>query len=61
MEDKKRPLESEFYDPYKNPKVISIWQDTDGNWRGLWQKNGKMAESREVKPEDVLVTLLTHA
>lgn len=54
------PLESEFYDPYKNPRMISIWEDEDGNWKGVMRKNGKVVHSREQKPEDALVKLLTH-
>jgi hypothetical protein len=48
------------FDPSKNPDMISIWKDWDGNYCGRMQKNGKLLDERQVKPEDVLVKLLTH-
>lgn len=48
------------YDPEKNPDAISIIRQQDGNWMGWMQKNGKMVEAREIKPEDVLLKLITH-
>lgn len=52
-------MEIEF-SPYKNPEVISIILQADGNWKGYKQVNGKVAEVREIKPEDALYKLLTH-
>jgi hypothetical protein len=48
------------FNPNKNPDMISIWKDWDGNFRGMMQKNGKIIEERQIKPEDVLIKLLTH-
>ena len=49
------------FNPYKNDKAISIIQQADGNFRGWAQKNGKMIDVREIKPEDCLGQLLTSA
>ncbi len=48
------------FNPVKNPKVISVMQMVDGNWKAFGQKNGKMLCIRGVKPEDCLVEFLTH-
>ena len=58
-EEQQGTQEQEF-NPYKNPKAISIIQQADGNFRGWAQKNGKMIEVREIKPEDCLIKILTH-
>ena len=48
------------FDPHKNPEVISIIKQRDGNFKLWGQRFGKMVELRGVKPEDVLVEFLTH-
>jgi hypothetical protein len=48
------------FDPNKNPEVISIIKQRDGNFKLWGQRFGKMVELRGVKPEDVLVEFLTH-
>lgn len=40
--------------------VIIMFQDEDGNWRGLKRKDFKFAQTRDVGPETVLQQLLTH-
>ena len=42
------------------PDNIAIVKQDDGNWKGRMMKYGQLIEVREVKPEDVLVKLLTH-
>lgn len=54
-------MRDEDFNPLKNPKVISIEQQTDGNWKLRAQKNGKMMEIRAIKPEDAIGEFLTHA
>jgi len=46
--------------PLNNPDVISILKLPDGSYKGWMQKNGKLIEERQIKPEDVLISLLTH-
>jgi len=41
-------------------KMIMIFEDADGNWRGGMTKFGKIVYAREVGPETVLQALLTH-
>lgn len=48
------------YNPEKNPNVISIIRQEDGNYKGYTQKNGKLIEVREGTPHDVIVALITH-
>ena len=48
------------FDPSKNKDVICLERQPDGNWKGFMQKNGKVIEVREIKPEDALTKLLTH-
>lgn len=50
--------ESEF-NPQKNPQVISLMHQLDGNWKAFGQKNGKLLVTRGIKPEDVLSEFLT--
>ena len=45
--------------PVNNPKVITIMQMSDGNFKCWGQRNGKMHQTRGVKPEDCLMELLT--
>lgn len=47
------------YNPEKNEKVISIFLEEDGNWRGKMQKNGKLITARTNDPQTVLLSLLT--
>ena len=47
------------FNPVKNPDVISIIKQEDGNYKAFGQRFGHMIEKRGVKPEDVLVELLT--
>ena len=49
------------FDPHKNPEVISIIKQRDGNFKLWGQRFGKIIELRGVKPEDVLVEFLTHS
>ena len=49
------------FSPEKNENVISLMKRKDGNWRGIMQKDGKIIESVEIKPEDALLRLLTHS
>lgn len=51
----------EQLNPAKNPAVITLMQQEDGNWKAFGQKNGKFHEIRAVKPEDALVELLTQS
>ena len=46
--------------PVNNPKVITIMEMSDGNFKAWGQRNGKMFCVRAVKPEDALAELLTH-
>ena len=52
--------ESAQYDPTKNPNVISLIKQEDGNYKGWTQKNGKLVDARDYGPETVLQALLTH-
>ncbi len=52
---------ADVFNPAKNDKAISIIQQEDGNWTGTMQKFGKVVSAREVKPEDVLLKLITHS
>lgn len=52
--------EDSYFNPSKNPDMISIWKDIDGNYRGKTVKFGVEIEVREAKPEDCLTKLLTH-
>ena len=54
-------MRDEDFNPLKNPRVISIEQQQDGNWKLRAQKNGKMMEIRAIKPEDAIVEYLTSA
>lgn len=48
------------YSPEKNPAVISLIKQEDGNWIGYTQKFGNLIEVRDIGPETVLQKLLTH-
>jgi hypothetical protein len=52
--------EDKDFNPVKNPKVISIMQMEDGNFKVFGLKHGKMLVIRSGKPEDVLTEFLTH-
>ena len=52
-------LDIEF-SPEKNPDVISIVKQKDGNWKGYAQRHGTFIEVREIKPEDCLLALMTY-
>ena len=52
--------QNQEFDPNKNPEVISIIKQRDGNFKLWGQRFGKIVELRGVKPEDVLVEFLTH-
>ena len=52
--------QNQEFNPNKNPEVISIIKQKDGNFKLWGQRFGKMVELRGVKPEDVLVEFLTH-
>lgn len=47
------------FNPENNPNVITLMKRTDGNWRGIMQKDGKIIKNVEIKPEDCLLKLLT--
>ncbi len=53
-------MENKNFDPSKNPDLIVIEKQRDGNYKGWTQKNGELIEVREVGPETVLQKLLTH-
>lgn len=39
---------------------ILMFEDSDGNWRGMMHKNGVIVQERQIGPETVLQMLLTH-
>lgn len=41
-------------------KVVVMFEDADGNWRGAMWRDETVVQSRAVGPETVLVELLTH-
>lgn len=49
------------FNPAKNPKVIAIIQQEDGNYKGYTQKFGKVITVRTNDPQTVLLELLTHS
>lgn len=53
-------LNDEDFNPENNPSIIVIMKRPDGNYLGITQKDGKIIQSREIKPEDALIKLLTH-
>jgi hypothetical protein len=59
MEEQQGTGEQEF-DPYKNPKAISIIEQADGNFKLFAQKNGKMVEIRSGKPQDAVGEFIIH-
>lgn len=48
------------FSPITNPKVISIIQQEDGNYKGFTQKNGKLIQVREGDPTTVVQALIVH-
>lgn len=50
----------DYHNPFQNPDAISIVKQSDGNYKGWMNKNGKIIEVREIGPETVLQRLLTH-
>lgn len=52
-------LADSYFNPEKNPEVVSIIKQKDGNYKLWGQKNGKMMQLRGIKPEDVLSEFLT--
>ena len=52
--------EDSHFNPAKNDKVISIVEQADGNFKIYGQRNGKMIEIREGKPQDALEVFLTY-
>ena len=52
-------MRDEDFNPLKNPEMITIEKQSDGNYKLRAQKNGKMMEIRGIKPEDVIVEYLT--
>lgn len=40
-------------------KAIIIFQDTDGNYRGMAHKNGQFIQAREGDPNTVVTMLIT--
>lgn len=53
-----KDYEDSRFNPAKNPDVISIMKQGDGNYKAWGQKNGKLIEIRAGKPEDVLAEFL---
>lgn len=53
-------MEKIEFNPEKNPDVISIIKQADGNFKGWMQKAGKVVEARQSDPQIVLQMLLTH-
>ncbi len=49
------------FDPHKNPAVISIVKQEDGNYIGYTQRFGEVITSRTNDPQTVLLELITHA
>ncbi len=47
------------FDPEKDPNVIVLQKQEDGNWKGWATINGKLIEERRQAPEYVLQYLLT--
>lgn len=45
----------------KKPNTILLYKDTDGNWRGLMNKEGKVVQARQSDPGIVMQMLITHA
>lgn len=60
MEHLEIKSDSDAYNPHKNPNAIVILKQEDGNYKGFMQRNGIMIEVREGKPEDCLLSLITH-
>ena len=54
-------MRDEDFNPLKNPEMITIERQSDGNFKLRAQKNGKMMEIRAIKPEDAIVEYLTSA
>ncbi len=59
MEEQQGTSEQEF-NPYKNPKAISIIEQPDGNYKLFAQKHGKMVEIRSGTPETAVAEFITH-
>lgn len=53
-------ISSMEFNPEKNRDCIAIVRQEDGNWKGWMWKDGRVVEAREIKPEDVLMRLITH-
>jgi hypothetical protein len=49
------------FDPNKDPNVISIIKQEDGNYIGYMNKNGSLITVRQSDPQIVLTYLITHA
>lgn len=47
-------------DATTNRTAILMFEDKDGNWRGIIHKQGKNAQARQGSPQTVLTLLLTH-
>jgi len=56
----KEQIEKVDFSPVTNPNVIALVKDTDGNWRGFMQKNGKLIQGRQYGPDIVLTLLITN-
>ena len=53
-------MKNKEYDPEKNPDMISLEKQPDGNWIGKMQKNGTIIEVRAIGPDTAIQLLLTH-
>jgi len=53
-------LKKVTWNPTRNPDVISIIKQPDGNWRGFMMKNGKLVQARQGDPGTVMQMLITH-
>lgn len=52
-------LKKIVWNPVRNPDVITIIKQPDGNYRGFMQKNGKLVQVRQSDPNTVMQLLIT--
>ncbi len=46
--------------PKVNEDEILLVRQSDGNWKGYWNRAGNPLEVREIDPQTCLLKLLTH-
>ena len=49
-----------IYSPHKNPSVICLVAQSDGNWKAIGTRFGRVVYVREASPEAALGRLLIH-